>query len=108
MFFFALQVSFQQIFCAFEKKPDKLVWARLKEKSFGFVAKWLEHLESRKILCVSVDPGYKILTESIRCFYNNVIDRLYVAACQSMIDRREQMLRLDTSQLALIRVPIVH
>ena len=61
-----------------------------------------------KFLTVSAGPGYEILREWIRCLYNNVIDRLCVATSQSINDRREQMLRLDTSQLALIRVPIVH
>ena len=76
----------------------------------------MEHLESREFLCVhrpkfltvSAGPGYKILRERISCLYNNVIDRLCVATSQSIIDRREQMMRRDTSQLALIRVPVVH
>ena len=61
-----------------------------------------------KILTVSAGRGYKILEESIQCLYNNVIDRLCVATSQSVNDRREQMLRLNTGQLALIRVPFVH
>ena len=97
-------------------KLDKLFWARLKEKTFAFVGKGLEHLEKREILCVhrrkfltvSAGPGYKSLREWIRCLYNNVIDRLCVATSQSINDRGEQMLRLDTSQPNLIRVPIVH
>ena len=116
MSFYALQVSFQQIFYAFAFKPDKFFWARLKEKTFAFVGKWLEHLESReklrvhrpKFLIVSVGPGNKFLREWIRCLYNNVIYRLCVATSQSTNHRREQMLCLDTSQLALIRDPIVH
>ena len=80
------------------------------------MGKRLEHLDSRETLCVhrpkfltvSAGPGYKILREWIRCLYNNVIDRLCVATSQSIKDRREQMLRLDTSELALIRVLIVH
>ena len=88
MSFYALQVSFEQIHYAIAKKPDKLFWAGLKELIFAFVGKWLEHLESREILCVhrlkiltvSAGPGYKILREWIRCLYNNVNDRLYVAA----------------------------
>ena len=67
MSFHALQVSFEQIYYAFAKKPDKLFWARLKEKIFAFMGKWLERLESREILCVhrpkiltvSAGPGYK-------------------------------------------------
>ena len=34
-----LQVSFEQIYYAFAKKPDKLFWAKLNEKSFAFVGK---------------------------------------------------------------------
>ena len=71
MSFFVLQVSFEQIYYALAKKPDKLFWARLKEKTFALVGKSLEQLESREILCahrpklltVSVGPGYKILRE---------------------------------------------
>ena len=71
MSFYALQVSFEQIYYAFAKKPDELFWARLKEKFFAIVGKRLEHLESREILCVhrpklstvSVGPGYKNLRE---------------------------------------------
>ena len=114
MSFYALKVSFEQIFYAFAKEPDKLFWARLKEKTFAFAGKWLEHLESRKILCVhppkiltvSVGPGYKILREWIRCLYNNVIDRLCVVTIQSTIDQREQTLHLDTSQLVLKQVQL--
>ncbi len=88
----------------------------MKEKTFAFVGKRLEHLESRGILCVhrsnfltlSAGPGYKVLRDWIRCLYNNVINRLCVATSQSIKNRREQMLPLDTNQLALIRVPIVH
>ena len=60
-----------------------------------------------KILTVSAGPGHKTLREWIRCLYNNVSDRLCVARSQSISDRREKMLRLDTNQLALIRVPFV-
>ena len=110
MSFYALQVFFEQIYYAFAKKPDKLFWARLKAKTFAFVGKSLEHLQSREILCVhrsevltvSAGPVYKCLREWIQCLYNNVIDRLCVATSQSIYDRREQMLRLDTSQLTVI------
>ena len=50
----------------------------------------------------------KNLSEWIRCLYDKVIDRLCVAKSQSINDRREEMLCLDTSQLAVIPVPIVH
>ena len=67
---------FEQIYYAFAKKPDKRFWARLRETTFAFVVKRLEHLASRKILCVhrpkfltvSVVPRYKILREWMRCF----------------------------------------
>ena len=48
------------------------------------------------------------LREWIQCFYNNAIDRLFMAKSQSINDRREQMLHLDTSQIALIRDPNVY
>ena len=51
MSFYGLQVSFEQIYYAFAKKPDKLFWARLKKVTFAFAGKRLEHLESREILC---------------------------------------------------------
>ena len=113
--FYALQVSFEQIHYAFAKNPDKLFWARLKEKIFAFMRKRLENMESREILCVhrpkiltvSASPGYKNLREGIRCLYNNVIDRLCVATNQSTNDQREQTLHLDTSQLVLNQDPTV-
>ena len=46
MSFYALQVSFEQIYYAFAKKPAKLFLARLNEEIFAFVGKGLEHLES--------------------------------------------------------------
>ena len=80
------------------------------------MGKYLEHLEGREILCVhrptlltvSAGPENKNLREWLRCLYNNVFDRLCEATSQSKNDRREQMLRPDTSQLALIPVPVVH
>ena len=98
------------------KTPEKLLWVRLRERTFAFVGKLLENLESReflsvhrlKLLTVLTGPWYKTLTGWIRCLYINVINRLCVATGQSINDRREHMLRLDTSQLAPIRVPIVH
>ena len=93
-------------------RPDVV----LKEKSFEFAGKRLEHLESREVLCVrcpknlvvSAGPGYKTFKEWIRYFYNNVIDRLFEATSQSINDRRVDTLRLDTNQLPLIRGPTVH
>ena len=35
--FLCLQVSIEQIYYALAKKPDKLLWARLKEKTFAFM-----------------------------------------------------------------------
>ena len=55
-----------------------------------------------KFLTVSAIPGYKILREWIRCLFKNVIDHLCVATSESVNGRREQVLRLDTSQLVLI------
>ena len=115
MSFHALRDSFEQIYYTFAKKPDKLFWARLKEKIYAFVGKELEHLESREILCVhrpkflavSVGPGYKNLRERIQCLYNNVIDRLCVVTNHSTNDQREQTLHLDTSQLVLNQEPTV-
>ena len=75
----------------------------------------LWELESREILCVhrpkfltaSAGPRYKTSREWIRCLNNNIIDRLCVATNQSTNDRREQTLRLDTSQLVLNQDPTV-
>ena len=113
MSFHALQVSFEQIYYAFAKKPDKLFSARLKEKTFAFVGKRLELMESKDIFCVhrpkfltvSAGQEYKFLREWIRCLYNNVIDRLCVATNQLKNDQREQTLHLDTSQLVLNQDP---
>ena len=115
MSFCALQVSFEKIFFSFAKKPDKLFWARLKEKTFEFVGKCLEDLKSRKILCVhrpkfltvSAGQGYKILREWIRSLYNNVIDRLFVATNQSTKDQSDETLHLDSNQLVLNQDPTV-
>ena len=104
--FYLLQVSFEQIFYAFAKKPDKLFWARLKEKFFACVGKKLEHLESREILCfhrpkvltVSKGREYENSREWIRFLYNNVTDHLGLATNQSTKDQREQTLLLDTRQ----------
>ena len=63
-------------------------WARLKKLTVAFAEKRLEHLESRKILCLHRPKSqnalnvrdYKILTEQNHCLCNNVIYRLYAAA----------------------------
>ena len=60
-----------------------------------------------KNLIVSANPGYETLKEWIRCLLKNAIERLYVATSQSINDRTEQMMRLHTSQLAMIGIPIV-
>ena len=43
----------------------------------------------------------------IRCFYNNVIDRLCVATNQSTNDQREQTFQMDPSQLVMNQDPTV-
>ena len=78
--------------------------------TFTFAADSVEHLESRDIFNVHrpktlnalVVRGYEIMTKWIHYLYSNVVDRLFVATNQSMNDRREQTLRLDSSQLILI------
>ena len=87
----------------------------MKEKIFAFAGKRLKQLESRKDLCihrpklldVSTGGGYKNSMERIQCLYCNVIDFVFVATSQSIIDRKERILLLHISQLALIRVPSV-
>ena len=97
------------------QRNRKKFWARLKEKIFAYVGKWLELLESREVLCVnftkllnvSTGRGYKILRVWIRCLYKNLIDCLCVATNQSTNDQRGQTLQLDTSQLVLNQDPTV-
>ena len=48
--FYVFHASFVQFHNAFAEKPDTLFRARLKEKVFAFVGKWLEHLDSGEIL----------------------------------------------------------
>ena len=116
MSFYALQVCFDKVFYIFAEEPHKLIWTRRKEKAFAFLGKRLEHLENREIICfhrpviliVLAGPGQQILRKLIRFLYNNVIDCLFVATAQSINDRKEQVMRHITSQLALIRAPIVH
>ena len=52
MFLHSLQVSFENIYYVSAKKPDKLFWAKLKEKTFALVGKRLKHLEYGDILFV--------------------------------------------------------
>ena len=116
MSFYALQVSFEQIYYAFAEKLDKLFWTRLKEKGFVFEEKRLEHLQKRntlyfnrpKTLNVSTSPEYKVSMRRTHCLYNNVIYRLNAATNQSINDPREPTLRPDTNQLVLIRDPTVY
>ena len=58
-----------------------------------------------KSLIASDGQGYESLRERIRCLCNNVIGCLLEATSQKLSDRREQMLRLKTSQRAWIRAP---
>ena len=46
MSFRAFQVSFEKKFFTFAEETDKLFWRIKKEKTFAFVGKRLEHLES--------------------------------------------------------------
>ena len=87
-----------------------------RKKTFAFSGKWLEHSESREILCVhrsklltvSFGPKYKISSEWFWCLYNKVVDRQFEATNQWINDNREQLLPVDTKDVALIRVPIEH
>ena len=115
MSFYGLQISFEQIYYAFAKKPDKLFWARLMKVAFAFAGKRLEHLENREILCVHRPKSLNALnvrestvsTEQNHWLYNNVIYRLCVATNQSTNDQKEQTLHLDTSKRALKQEPTV-
>ena len=88
---------------------------RLKEKTFAFVGKRLEQLESReilrvhrsKVLIASGGPVYKKLREWIRCLYNKVIDRFFMATSQPTNNRWFHSLGLDINQLTLIPDPTV-
>ena len=46
MSFDALRVSFEKDYYTLAQEADKVFWAKLKEKTFAFVGKGLEHLES--------------------------------------------------------------
>ena len=116
MSFLAFQVRLRRFSVLSQKNLEDLFRTRLKEKSFAFVRKLLEHIDSNEISCVHrlrfltvlTGPGYKTLSERIRCLYNIVVDRLFVAASQPINDHSEHLLCLDTSQLGAIRVPIKH
>ena len=85
---------------------------------FCICIKKLEHLESRESLWTKRDRfkslyaltgrGCRILKEWTQCLNGNVIDRLFMVIIKSENERREQMLRLDTSQPALIQSPVMH
>ena len=117
MSFYALQIFFEMINCTFAKEFDKTFWVRLKEINFCFCGKkdWNTWRVERFVCSSSKRFDYssrseilKILRACIRCLYNNVIDRLFVATSESTNDRRVQTLRLDTNQLFLIWNPTVH
>ena len=50
MCFYVLQVSFEQIYFAFAEKLEKVFRTRLKERTFAFVGKRLEHLKAGEVL----------------------------------------------------------
>ena len=116
MSFYALQVLFELIVYAIEKKPVKLFWTTLMEMSFALVGKRLEHLESGEILCLhrpkisfaSSVHGKNFLKEWIQSLCSNVVDHLFVATSQSTNDRRSQTMNLKPNHLALSRDPSVH
>ena len=94
----------------------KTLWARMKEIKFEFAEDCVEHLNSKEILCiyrpktsnVSNNRGYRSLMECIQCLRSKLFDHLIMTTSQSLNDRKEYLLRIDTSQLALIPAPIVH
>ena len=59
MSFYALQISLEESFYAFPKKPDKHFRTTLKERTFALVGKKLEHLQSKDILYVQVLQVFK-------------------------------------------------
>ena len=79
------------------------------------MGKWLEHLESREILCVHRPNSlnalnvreYIISTEQNHYLCNKVIYRLTAATNQSTNVQREQTMHLDISQIALNQGPTV-
>ena len=70
----------------------KSLLGKTEGRDYASVGNWSEHFESREILCVhrskilavSVGPGYKTLSEWIRCLYSNVNDCLFGATSQPM------------------------
>ena len=92
-------------------RPDKLFWKSLKQNTFAFFGNELEHLERAEKLCfqrpkklnVSTGPSYKILMERIHFLYDNLYDCLYAATNKSIKNRSERRLRLNNSQLSLIK-----
>ena len=116
MSFYVLQVSFEQIYYALEQKPNKIFQTRLKEINVLLARKRLELLDFRVIMCVhrskilnaSIVRDYEFSREWEQYLYSNVVDPLFVSTSQPLKDRKQQMLRLDTSQPASIRVPTVH
>ena len=87
-----------------QRNPVNSFGKAWRKRIFEYLGKWLEHLESRGILCahrpnfltVPAGPGLKNLREWIQCLYNVVIDRLCVATSQSINDRKQQILFLNT------------
>ena len=78
-------------------------------KMIGSLGEWRDFvLWSSENFNFLAGTGYKILEEWIRCLYNNVTERLLVATSQSTNDRRVQTLRVDTNQVALIQVTLLH
>ena len=75
MSFFALLVSSEQISYAIRKETGKTLLVKTEGKTFAFVGKSLEHLESReilsvhrpKLLIVLAGLGYKFLSDWIWC-----------------------------------------
>ena len=50
--FYALQVSVQQIFCAFAEKPNKFLCTGLKELTIALARRQSAQSDREKILCV--------------------------------------------------------
>ena len=115
MYFIVLQVSFEQLYHSFAKKPDKLFWTGLKGTTFALAGEIIGTLENRNDFVYSSFNdfkffkrcGWKYLMRLNHCLNNNVIYRLYAATNQTIKNSREPTLRLDTSQVALIQDPSV-
>ena len=109
MSFYALQISFEEIYYAFAERPDKLFGTRLKQNTFEFAGKSLDYLASGKFLffrcsefLIASTVRVKKVKEWIQFLYRDVMDHLFVATSQSTIDRWEHLLRFHTSEIALI------